>query len=148
MNRKLISIVAAAILALPGVAAAANAEQTQAMSERAAAHIKAVGEKQAFDDFTKGASGFKDGELYVFCYAPDGVNLAHGGNPAFVGKNLMDVKDPDGVMANAEIIKMGQTQGKGWVDFKWVNPVSKKIEPKSAYVIKTGNAVCGVGYYH
>lgn len=133
--------------ATPQASFAATADEAKAMSERASAHIKEVGEEQAFADFTKGAEGFKDGQLYVFCYSPEGVNLAHGGNPAFVGKNLLEVKDPDGVRANAEIIKMGETEGSGWVDFKWVNPETKKIEPKSAYVIKTNESTCGVGYY-
>jgi len=36
----------------------------------------------------------------------------------------------------------------GWVDFRWPNPVSKKIEAKSAYVIRVDAAtVCGSGYY-
>jgi cytochrome c len=126
--------------------AAATADQAKAMSEKAAAHIKAVGEAKAFEDFTNGTA-FKDGELYVFCYRPDGTNVAHGGNAKLVGKNLIDVKDPDGKRANYEIIQMGETKGQGWVDFKWVNPVTSKIEPKSAYVVKTGGVTCGVGYY-
>jgi signal transduction histidine kinase len=84
----------------------------------------------------------------MFCYAPDGTNKAHGGNPTFVGKNLIGVKDPDGVAANAEIIKVGVTQGSGWVNFKWPNPLSKKVEAKSAYVVKISDqTVCGSGYY-
>ncbi len=129
-------------------ARAATAQEAQALSERAAAHLKEVGPDKAFSDFTSGANDFKNGELYVFCYTPQGLNLAHGGNPAFVGKNLLEIKDPDGARPNALIIQKGMTEGRGWVDFKWVNPVSKKIEPKSAYVIKTDNAICGVGYYH
>jgi hypothetical protein len=34
------------------------------------------------------------------------------------------------------------------VGFKWPNPVTKRIEDKSAYVIRTNDdVVCGVGYY-
>ncbi len=117
------------------------------MSERAAAYIKQVGEDKAFTDFTRADGGFKDGELYVFCYDHDGVNKAHGANPAFVGKNLLNLKDPDGKEVNAEIVKLAWSQGQGWIDFKWPNPLTKKIQQKSAFVIRTNDVVCGVGFY-
>jgi opacity protein-like surface antigen len=133
--------------ACPVSAAAATAEQAKAYSERAAAHILAVGEKQAFADFTRRDSDFHDGELYVFCFDSKGLSVAHGGNPALVGRNLLHIKDPDGVEPSARIIGKGFGEGRGWVDFKWPNPVTKRIENKSAYVIRTNDVVCGVGYY-
>lgn len=144
---------AAALLGLFGAAGhpdgarAATAEQAQAFSERAAAHIEQVGEEKAFADFTRRDGGFVDGELYVFCYDRQGVNKAHGGNPALVGRNLLHIKDPDGAEPNVRIQKLGFGEGRGWVDFKWPNPVSKKIENKSAYIIRTGAIICGAGYY-
>lgn len=134
-------------LAAPLAARAATADEAKTMSEKAAAHIKQVGEAQAFADFSRPDGGFVNGELYVFCYDHDGNNKAHGGNPSFVGKNLLHVKDPDGNEPNAMIVDTGFSKGQGWVDFKWPNPVSKKIEAKSAYVIRTDDVVCGVGYY-
>jgi signal transduction histidine kinase len=142
---------AAAVLALGTVTIAAQAAtpaEAQALSERAAAYIQQVGEEKAFADFTRPDGGFSQGELYVFCYDHDGVNKAHGANASFVGKNLLHIKDPDGKEPNAEIVKVGFEQGQGWVDFKWPNPTTKKIQQKSAYVIRSNNdVVCGVGYY-
>ncbi len=130
-----------------GSAAGATPEQAKAFSERAAAHIREVGEERAFADFTRRDDMFHDGELYVFCYDKKGLNMAHGGNPAFVGRNLLHIKDPDGIEPNALIVRKGFEEGRGWVDFKWPNPVTKRIENKSAYVIRTNDVVCGVGYY-
>ncbi|WP_162913293.1 cache domain-containing protein [Rhodospirillaceae bacterium SYSU D60014] len=143
------AFMAALLVSAMAVPAAANsAAEAKAFAENAVAHIKAVGKKQAFADFSRKDGGFVDGELYMFCYEKDGTNVAHGGNPAFVGKNLLDVKDPDGVQVNAEIIKLGMSQGTGWLDFKWPNPVSKKVEAKSAYVMKVDDkTVCGSGYF-
>jgi cytochrome c len=135
------------LLAISTAAMAASAEEAKALSEKAAAYIKQVGEEKAFTDFSRPDGGFVNGELYVFCYDHDGNNKAHGGNPSFVGKNLLHMKDPDGKEPNAMIVDTGFSKGEGWVDFKWPNPVSKKIEGKSAYVIRTGDVVCGVGYY-
>jgi cytochrome c len=136
-----------AALAGATAAQAATAEEAKALSERAAAYIKEVGPEKAFADFSRPDGGFVKGELYVFCYDHDGINRAHGGNPSFVGKNLLHMKDPDGKEPNAMIVETGFAKGEGWVDFKWPNPVSKKIERKSAYVIRSGDVVCGVGYY-
>ncbi len=142
-------LAAAAIVALAAPAfAGATAEQTKAFVERAVAHIKAAGPQKAFADFSRPDGGFVDGELYMFCYAMDGLNKAHGGNPALVGKNLYNLKDPDGFQVNAEIIKKAQAEGAGWIDFKWPNPLSKKVEAKTAYIIKVdSDTVCGSGYY-
>ena len=85
------------------VAVAATAEQARAFSERAAAYIEQVGDEKAFADFTRSDGGFVDGELYVFCYDQKGVNMAHGGNPSFVGRNLLHIKDPDGAEPNAPL---------------------------------------------
>lgn len=136
-----------ALASLPVASVAATPEQAKAFSERASAYIKQVGEKKAFADFTRPDGGFVDGELYVFCYDRKGLNMAHGGNKAFVGRNLLHIKDPDGAEPNLLIVKMGFENERGWVDFKWPNPMTKRIEPKSAFVIRTNEVVCGVGYY-
>ena len=151
MKIKVVTVVATAaliIFALPMAACAATRDEAKAYSEKAAAYIKQVGEEKAFLDFTRPDGGFVNGELYVFCYDRNGVNKAHGGNRAFVGRNLLHIKDPDGKEPNALIVKMGFEQGQGWVDFKWPNQVTKQIESKSAYVIRTNEVVCGVGYYY
>ena len=135
------------LVVYPIVSAAATPEQARAFSERASAYIMQVGEKKAFADFTRPDGGFVDGELYVFCYDRKGINMAHGGNRAFVGRNLLHIKDPDGAEPNLLIVNMGFNHERGWVDFKWPNPVTKRIEDKSAFVIRTNEVVCGVGYY-
>jgi len=141
------SLVAFSLTTGPALSLAATPEQAKAFSERASAYIKKVGEKQAFADFTRRDGGFQEGELYVFCYDRKGVNMAHGGNPALVGRNLLHIKDPDGAEPNLMIVRMGFEHERGWVDFKWPNPVTKRIEKKSAYVIRTNDVTCGVGYY-
>lgn len=142
----LTAVLFTAATTLPAVAR--TADEVQAFVEKAISHIDEVGKEQAFSDFSRPDGGYVDGELYMFCYAKDGTNVAHGGNPAFVGKNLLHVKDPDGMEVNAEIIKLGMAEGQGWIDFKWPNPVSKKVEQKTAYVVKIDDqVVCGSGYY-
>jgi signal transduction histidine kinase len=141
------ALVAGAI-ALATPAEARTAEEAQALAERAVAHIRAVGREHAFADFSRADGGFVDGELYVFCQDASGIVVAHGGNPRLVGQNMSGVRGPDGRLANVEINQLGLTQGSGWLEFRWPNPVTKRIELKAAYVLRVDDhTVCGSGYY-
>ena len=129
-------------------AAAHTAEEAKALAERAVAHIRAVGRDQAFADFSRPDGGFVDGDLYVFCQDVSGVVVAHGGNPKLVGRNMAGGRGPDGRLANVEINQLGLSQGSGWLEFRWPNPATKRIELKAAYVMKVDDhTVCGSGYY-
>lgn len=152
----LIQLAAAAALtaALPAALPAAaqtgtKADEVIAFVQKAVAHIGAVGEAKAFADFSNTSGDWVKGELYVFCHRiSDGTNLAHGGNPGLVGKNVSGFKDPDGILVNQRIFDKVKAEGKGWVEYKWPSPVTKKVEPKAIYSEKVGaDTVCGSGYY-
>jgi cytochrome c len=57
------------------------------------------------------------------------------------------MKDMDGKAYVKERIEIAQTKGKGWQDYKFTNPVSKKIEGKSAYIEKLDDLIIGCGVY-
>jgi signal transduction histidine kinase len=40
-----------------------------------------------------------------------------------------------------------QSRGSGWVDYKWVHPITKETMLKSAYVVKVDDIIIGCGYY-
>jgi hypothetical protein len=142
------AVVVFGVFAAGASANASTGEQAQALAERAVAHIRDVGRAQAFADFSRPDGGFVEGELYVFCQDASGVVVAHGGNPKLVGRNMADVRGPDGRLANVEINHLGLTQGSGWLEFRWPNPVTHRIELKAAYVLKVDDhTVCGSGYY-
>ena len=109
---------------------------TQAGSE---ATFKAVNDKSD--------PAFHDRDLYPFIYDLKGVNVAHGARPALVGKNLISLKDQNGVYLIQEMIAIAKGPGSGWVDYKWQNPITDKIEDKSSYIEKMGDYFVGVGVY-
>lgn len=140
--------VGAVMFAVPAFAQeVGTADEAKALTERALAHAAKVGTDAAFKEFTDAKGAFVDRDLYVFCMDKSGVMQAHGGNPALVGKNLFQVKDSDGKEFIKEMLSTASASGSGWVDYKWANPISKKIEPKSSYVAKLGDGLCGVGIY-
>jgi signal transduction histidine kinase len=90
---------------------------------------------------------FHDRDLYVFIYDMSGVSVAHGARPALIGKNLIDIKDQDGQYLIREMVEIAKGPGSGWVDYKWPNPQTNKIEDKSSYIEKMGDYFVGVGVY-
>ena len=45
------------------------------------------------------------------------------------------------------MIALAKGPGSGWVDYKWPNPITDKIEDKSSYIEKMGDYFVGVGVY-
>ncbi len=134
--------------ALAGPVDARTADEAKALAERAIGHINNVGREHAFSDFSRLDGGFVDGELYIFCQDVSGVVVAHGGNPKIIGRNMAHVRGPDGRLSNVEINRLGLTEGSGWLEFRWPNPATKRVELKAAYVLKVDDrTVCGSGYY-
>ena len=126
-----------------------TAEEAVAMVKKAAAYLKANGREKAFADFAdKNNAHFHDRDLYIFVYDFNGVAVAHGNNPKMVGKNLLEMKDNDGTYIIKGFIDVANSKGKGWIDYKWPNPVTKAIEQKSAYIEKVdGDLIIGSGIY-
>jgi hypothetical protein len=39
-------------------------------------------------------------------------------------------------------------KGEGTVGYRWMNPVTHKMEPKITFFVKVGDDACGVGAYN
>ena len=66
--------------------------------------------------------------------------------PDGVGKNLIGLKDIDGKEFVKERVELAKAKGTFWQDYKFTNPVSKKVEPKAMYCEKLDETVvCGGG---
>jgi cytochrome c len=134
--------------ATPALAAdQGSAAEAEAMVKKAVAHIKSAGPEKAYDEFTNGKQ-FKDRDLYIIVYDLNGKNLAQGANPKLVGKDLINLKDPDGKPLIQMFIELAKTKGKGWVEnYKFMNPVSQKMEGKAMYLERVGDTLVGCGIY-
>lgn len=137
-------------IALPAFAAdeRGTAPEAKALVERGVAHIKEVGKEKAFADFTAGGK-WSDRDLYIFVYDFKGTNLAFGNKPQMVGKDLSELKDGNGKPLIKDLIEIAKTKGSGWYDYVFSDPISKKMLPKSSYVVKVpgSDALIGAGIY-
>ena len=128
------------------VIAAGTAAEAEAMVKKGAAYIKANGKDKALKEFTDGTQ-FKKDDLYIFVLDSKGLTLAHGGNPKLVGKDMAGLKDAAGKFFIKDIVDAAKAKGTGWSDYKWTNPVTKKIEDKSTYFMMVDDMVLGCGIY-
>jgi signal transduction histidine kinase len=125
----------------------ASGAEAVALVKKAAAYIHKHGLDAALKEFNNGNSEFVDGDLYIVVLDMNGRNLAHGANPRIIGKDLIDFKDADGKAFVKEEIGLAKAAGTGWVDFKFLNPVSRKIERKSQYLERVGDVIVMSGIY-
>jgi signal transduction histidine kinase len=44
-------------------------------------------------------------------------------------------------------IEIVKSKGSGWQDYKFTNPISRKLEPKMAFVQKVDDVIIGCGAY-
>lgn len=123
-------------------------DEAVAMVKKAVALIKSEGKEKAFAAISDPANAtFHDRDLYIYVYDLNGVALAHGNNPKMVGKPLIGLKDNEGKPMIKEMVDLAKSKGKGWVDFKWPNPVTKAVEAKSGYIEKVDDMLVGSGIY-
>lgn len=138
-------------LALVGGVAMAQTHATDkeatAMVKKGVAFIKANGKDKGYAEISNKAGQFIDRDLYLVVYGLDGTVHAHGANEKMVGKNLIELKDVDGKAFVKERVDLAKSKGTFWQDYKFTNPVTKKIEPKAMYCEKLDESVVCGGIY-
>lgn len=122
-------------------------QEAVAMVRKAADFLKSNGKEKLLAELNQAASPFRKGDVYVFAYDLSGTIVAHPANPKLVGKNLIAVPDTHGKMFRKEIIDTAASKGSGWVDYKYTNPETKKVEDKTTYFEKAGDLVLACGVY-
>ncbi|HJW25654.1 MAG TPA: cache domain-containing protein [Rhodocyclaceae bacterium] len=86
---------------------------------------------------------------YFFINDMNSVSVMHPIKPELEGKDLSDVKDPDGKRLFAEFTQVVKAKGSGFVDYKWPKPGASAPVPKISYVqgFQPWGWVIGSGIY-
>lgn len=150
MRRWAVLFVLSAFIILPLLAIGAEKgtkEEAVAMVRKAIEYAKAKGNEKAFSEISNPKGQFVDRDLYVVVYDMSGKCLAHGANQKMVGRELIDNKDIDGKEFMKERIALMKVNNTAWQEYKFLNPVSRQIEPKLMYLEKHGELIFGCGVY-
>jgi signal transduction histidine kinase len=147
LRRLIIGVVAGATA---GVALAAgqfgSADEAKALLEKAVAELKSS-EAAALAKFNKPDGGFRDRDLYVFCYEmPSGKFTAHV-NPSLLGTDVKALKEKDGSPLGEKVFNATKPGTIATVSYNFPKPGTTDPVPKESYVTQVGSQGCGVGYY-
>lgn len=119
---------AAVVLCLgASVAGADMVGDAKALLTAAHSELAAKGMDGAVREFNAGGK-WRGGKAYVVVVDFKGNMLAHADNAKIVGKNMFEVRDAGGQAFIQEVIKRVQANGEAQIEFRWVNPQTKKID--------------------
>lgn len=90
---------------------------------------------------------FANHAQYVYVLDSNGTMIAHPINPKFIGKDFYHIEDTDGRGFIQEIVDNANKGGSGWVEYKWFNPATRKLEPKTVYFEKIDGMIFCSGVY-
>lgn len=129
-----------------------TADEAKAMLMKAVAAVKADKAK-ALDMFAKGEGGFKDRDLYPFCFnLSDGKVLPFAnpiGRPLF-GLDARTLKDAKGFVFGRAFWDAAQKPEGQITEVSYVFPKpgdDPTPVPKTSFITRVGDLGCGVGYY-
>lgn len=144
MNKLLMALGIGIAILLSQAVLAGTPEQAKEMVEKAATYLHRYGPEKTFAAINDQSGPFRNGELYVFVHDTSGMVKAHGGFSSYIGKNTIWARDVDGKEFVKEITEVRDSD---WIDYKWLNPVSKAIEQKTVYVLRVGDLLFCSGAY-
>ncbi len=74
------------------------------------------------------------GDEYFFINDMNNRSLMHPIKPDLEGRDLSDLKDPDGTRIFAEFTALVRARGEGYLDYRWPKPGSTEAVKKVSYV--------------
>ena len=143
----IVRVVALVILAAFAISFADEKDDVITLVKKAAEFHKKNGKGKTVEILSQSESDFVKGALYVFTYDTTGTMVAHPKNPKLIGKNLLDVPDVDGKLFRRDILELAKANKTGWVNYKYKNPTTNKVEDKTTYVMKAGDLILCCGAY-
>jgi cytochrome c len=146
MKTRTMTVAVLAFLAGTTLVLAATKDDAVAMVKKTVILIKAEGPDKAYAEISKGGQ-FVDGEIYPIVQDFAGITLAHAVNPKLIGKHMMDVQDVDGKYFVKERVDLAQKQVSFWTEYKFANPVTKKIQMKEMYCERLNQTLVCAGIY-
>jgi signal transduction histidine kinase len=150
LRKLLMGAVAGAVLAVTTSAFAqgqfGTAAEAKAMLDKAVAELKA-NKAAALAKFAKGDGGFKDRDLYVFCFDMNSAKMTAHVNPKLMNTDVKAIKEKDGSPLGEKVFNAAKEGTVTTVSYNFPKPGTENPVPKESYVTRVGDTGCGVGYY-
>jgi len=119
-----------------------------ALVRNAVAFLKANGKQKAMAEFNDAKGQFVHRDLHIVVFDQSGVMWADASNARLVGKTLLAAVDADGKHFVQEYIRLGNAEGRGWVNYRWSRPSDpRQHDLKMTYIEKVDDLVIGCAIY-
>jgi hypothetical protein len=151
----MMGVVSVAALALSAGAFAQQghptAQEARAMLDKVVAAVK-TDKTKALDMFNKGEGGFRDRDLYPFCFNISDGKIVAVGNPHTKGLLGMDRETLKGATKGLglDVYTAAQKPEGEITEVSYLFPkpgADATLAPKVSFVTRVGDLGCGVGYY-
>jgi signal transduction histidine kinase len=150
MFKKFVLVILFSLLIFPVLSTAqeeTDSDIAVKLVKQAIEYVKQNGKEKAIAEICNKEGLFYHKPLYVFAYDLKGTIIAHPTKPQLIGKNMLETPDSKGKMFRREIIETAISDGTGWVDYFYMNPKTKKEEPKTTYFEKYNDMIICCGIY-
>jgi signal transduction histidine kinase len=146
---KLRSALAAICLILSPLTAAhaVTPDEARVLVLKAADFLAHEGKERAYAAFQERNGPYWKGNLYVFVINFQGAWEVYPPKPEAIGQSLIGLTDVDGKAFVQEMVDLAQSKGEGWVDYKWKNPETNRIQPKASYLKRVGDVFVASGVF-
>lgn len=124
----------------------ATPEEAQLLVAETIAYFDIHGAEATIAAINADDAKFHKGDIYVFMWADDGTVVAHPIDQGLVGQDGTGFTDVDGKAFGKEIVEAAGAAG-AWVDYKWLDPATGAVEPKSTWVALHNGYIFGAGVY-
>jgi hypothetical protein len=121
--------------------------EAKAMIERAIRELKA-NEIAAIAKFRNGEAGFRDRDLYVFCFSSTDGRIVTSMITDMIGRDVRTLKDETGRDFGLELYNSA-LDGQITLSTGYAYRRAGSVAPaqKASYLTRVGNVGCGVDYY-
>jgi hypothetical protein len=127
-----------------GAQQSGTADEAKALLTKAAAAVEA-NKTSALTRFQDPNGGFKDRDLYVFCFDRAAGTVLVGRDQ---GKDVRTLRDANGKMFGQEMFANVRDGDIIIVDYTFPKPNSTVPVPKQSFIEGLADIACGVGYYN
>ncbi len=122
----------------------ANAkEDVKLLVEETVKYCQNVSKDECFK--TINSDKFSKGSFFIFAFDYKAIGVANARIPKLIGKNLWNLKNPDGMYIFREQVKTAQKPDGGWLKYKWKKPDGTSIMKLSFIKDVDGSFYVGSG---
>jgi signal transduction histidine kinase len=116
-------------------------------AQAAIALYENAGKETLLREIADSGGRFVSDDRYIFALDINGTMVAHPMEPALTGRNLIDLRDPEGNAFIRKIVDTAKTKGYGYRDFRWHSPGSEDELHKTVFFERVDDIILCSGFY-